>query len=96
MLIPIRIGRVAAATLLFPEHEIPAIAASEMISVLAPVLNKSFMEKVLHAIVVTIYAPRFSHAYISKLSNNDNENYQQAEVCTMLLFFLTYALYNYN
>jgi hypothetical protein len=87
MQIPIRIGRVAASALLFPGHEVPAIAASEFVSLFAPVLNKNFMEKVLHAIVVTIYAPRFSHAYISKLSNNDNEKYQQAEVCTMLLFF---------
>jgi hypothetical protein len=95
MQIPIRIGRVAAATLLFPGHEVPAVAASEMISVFAPVLNKTFMKKVLHAIIVIIYAPRFSHAYVSKLSENRDTKYQQAEVCTMLLFFLTYLLNNY-
>ena len=96
MHIPIRIGRVAAAALLFPGHEVPAIAASECISTFVPILNKTFMEKVLHAIIVVMYAPKFSHAYVFRLSESNDTKYQQAEICSMLLFFLTCIIYNYN
>lgn len=96
MQIPIRLGRVAAASLMFPGHEVPAIAASEVISVFAPLLNENVMAKVLHAIVAIMYAPRFSHSYVSKLVDAGDKKNQQAEICTMLLFFLTYAIYNYS
>lgn len=96
MQIPIRLGRVAAASLLFPGHEVPAIAASEVISVFAPLLNENVMTKVLHAIVAIMYAPRFSHSYVSLVKVGGDRKNQQAEICTMLLFFLTYTLYNYN
>ena len=93
MQIPIRIGRAVSASLLFATHEISAIAVSEVVSVLAPVLNPQFLERVLGAIVAMMYAPRFSHEIVSKLSY-DTKKYQQAEICTMLLFFLTFTLYH--
>ena len=96
MKIPIRLGRVATAFLLFPGHEVPAIAASEAISVFAPLLNENIMIKVLYATLAIMYAPRFSYSYVSKLVDVGDKKNQQAEICTMLLFFFTYTLYNYN
>lgn len=96
MKIPIRLGRVAAASLLFPGHEVPAIAVSEVISVCLPLLNENVMVKVLHVTIAIMYAPRFSHSHISKLIDVGDKKNQQAEICTMLLFFLTYILYKYN
>ena len=96
MKIPIRLGRVAAASLLFPGHEVPAIAVSEVISVFVPLFKEDVMTKVLHAIVAIMYAPRFSHSYVSKLVDVGDKKKQQAEICTMLLFFLTYTLYSFN
>ena len=96
MIIPIRIGRVATAALLFPGHEVPAIVTSELISVFGPLLNQKNREKIVRAIIVVMYAPRFSHTYVSKIFENHDKKYQQAELCTMLLFFFTYILYNYD
>lgn len=94
MQIPIRLGRVAAASLMFPGHEVPAIAVSEVISVFAPLLNENVMAKVLYAVLAIMYAPRFSHLYVSKLVEVGDKKNQQAEICTMLLFFLTYVICN--
>lgn len=94
MQISIRIGRMMASALLFPGHEIAAISVSEMTSVFVPVLNPLFIKKIASAVIVSMYAPNFSHMYIKNLSNKENIVYQQAEICTMLLFFLTYSLYN--
>ena len=94
MQIPIRIGRMMASALLFPGHEIAAISVSEITSVFAPVLNPLFIKKIASAVIVSMYAPKFSHMYIKNLSNKEDVVYQQAEICTMLLFFLTYSLYN--
>ena len=96
MKVPIRLGRVAAAYLLFPGHEVPAIAASEVISVFSPLLNKNILENVLYSIFAIIYAPKFSYSYVSKLVEVGDKENQQAEICTMLLFFITYTLLNYK
>ena len=91
MQIPIRVGRAIASMLLLPGHEVQAVAVSESISAIFPLFEPKFMEKVIGAIIVILYKPNFTYFYVSNKFKNDPK-YEQAEICTLLLFFLTYTL----
>ena len=83
----IRANRAIAASLIYPEDPIKAIAISEVSSVIIPVLNPNLFPRILGTIIAVMYQPYFAHYYIKsyhKLNNMHNE----AEICTLLLFVL--------
>tara|TARA_B100001175_G_scaffold133186_1_gene113219 strand:- start:592 stop:891 length:300 start_codon:yes stop_codon:yes gene_type:complete len=95
-LVPIvRINRIVAATLLYPQHPIQAIAASEVISVVGPFLNLKMYTKIMALTLCIMYHPNFSHFFIINYQKNQNI-YYQAEICTSLLFILTFYINNLN
>ena len=91
----IRINRALAATLLYPEHPIHAIAASETISVFGPFLNPYMYTKIMALTLCMMYYPNFSHLFIQNYQNNQNI-YYQSEICISLLFILTFYINNLN
>ena len=89
LLVPlIRSGRAISGCLLFPEHPIAVITASEFISVLAPMINPDMMPKILGTIYALLFNPTFAYYYIEKY-NNITRLYNQAEICSLLLFIVT-------
>lgn len=91
-LIPlVRTNRAIAASLLYPQHPLQAIAASEIISVFGPVLNPKLCSKIVALTIAMMYNPNFSHFFIKNYQKTQNY-YYQAEICTSLLFILTLTL----
>ena len=83
----IRANRAIAASLIYPEHPIQAIAISELSSVIIPILNPDLFPRILGTIIAAMYQPYFAHYYIKKyykLNNIHNE----AEIFILLLFIL--------
>lgn len=95
LLIPlIRASRSISACLIYPEHPVQAIAISEVISVIGPLLNPDLYPIILGSIMATMYNPRFAHYYVKKY-HDINTIHNQAEICTSLLFIATIVTYNY-
>lgn len=95
-LIPIvRINRAVAATLLYPEHPIQAIAASETFSVFGPFINPNMYTKIMALTLCMMYYPNFSHLFIQNHQKNQNV-YYQSEICISLLFIITFYINNLN
>lgn len=91
-LIPlIRANRAIAASLLYPQHPLQAIAATEIISVFGPLLNPKMYTKIVALTIAMMYNPNFSHFFIQNYQKTQNY-YYQAEICTSLLFILTLAV----
>ena len=91
-LIPIvRANRAIAASLLYPQHPLQAIAATEVISVFGPFLNPKMYTKIMALTLAMMYNPNFSHFFIQNYQKTQNY-YYQAEICTSLLFILTLAI----
>ena len=91
-LIPfVRTNRAIAASLLYTEDPIKAIAISEIISVVGPFFNKNMYVKTISLLLAMMYNPRFSQYYITNYENSQNY-YYQAEICSSLLFILTLAI----
>jgi len=90
----IRVNRAITATLLYPQHPIQAIAASEIISVFGPFLNPDIYTHIMVLTISIMYYPNFSHFFITNYKKNRNI-YYQAEICTSLLFNLTFLITYY-
>ena len=60
----IRANRAIAASLIFPENPLPAIAVSEVISVIGPILKPDLFPRILGTIMAMIYQPYFANYYI--------------------------------
>ena len=91
-LIPfIRFNRAIATTLIIPNETIKAIAISEIISVIGPFLNPYMYKKILSLTLVLMYIPNYS-LYFMDYYNEEKLIYNQAEICSLLLFVLTLVL----
>ncbi len=87
----IRTNRAIAASLLYPDHPIQAIAISEFASVIIPILNPKLFPRILGTIIAMMYQPNFAYYYIKKYQEI-NTIYNQAEICSLLLFVLTLSV----
>ena len=95
LLVPyIRSSRAISACLIYPEHPVYAIAISECISVLGPMLNPQIFAKVIGAIYALMFNPSFASYYL-KYYNKINTIYNQAEMCSLLLFISGMIITNY-
>tara|TARA_B110001450_G_scaffold45573_1_gene42143 strand:- start:1282 stop:1575 length:294 start_codon:yes stop_codon:yes gene_type:complete len=81
----IRANRAIAASLIYPEHPIQAIAISELSSVIIPILNPDLFPRILGTIIAAMYQPYFAHYYIKKYHELNNIH-NEAEICSLLLF----------
>ena len=84
----IRCNRAIVATFIYPNHPIIAISISEIISVIAPILNPNTLKKINGLILTIIYAPTFSHA-IFNIYKNDNINKNKTELLLLIIFIFT-------
>lgn len=88
-LIPlVRTNRAIAASLIYPQHPLQAIAATEIVSVFGPFLNKTMYTKIIGLTIAIIYNPKFSYFLLENFEKTQNY-YYQAEICSSLLFILT-------
>lgn len=87
----IRANRAIAASLIFPEHLFQAIAASEVISVIGPILKPDLFPRILGTIMAMMYQPYFANYYIKKYHELNNLH-NQAEICSLLLFVAVLSL----
>lgn len=95
LLIPlIRSSRAVSACLIYPEHPVQAIAISEVVSVIGPMLNPELLPKIIGTIYAMMFNPTFAHYYV-KQYHEINTIHNQAEICTALLFIATIVAYNY-
>ena len=91
MLYPgIRFCRAISAVVLFPEHLPQAVATSEVISVIGPMLNPNYFSTTIGYMLAIVYQPSFA-SHILKKKAETNMVYKQAEICLILLF-LAYML----
>ena len=91
-LIPlVRANRAIAASLLYSENPLQAIAISEIISVFGPLLNPKMYTKIVALTITMMYNPNFSHFFIQNYQKTQNY-YYEAEICTSLLFILTIVI----
>lgn len=89
----IRANRAISACLMFPEHQIHAIAASEIASVLIPLFNPNLFPKIFTTTIAIMYNPLFAD-YLIKGYHKEYNNNNQAEICFLLLFILI-SSFNY-
>ena len=95
LLIPlIRYGRAISACLIYPEHPVQAIAVIEIVSVIGPLLNPKLLPKIIGSIYAIMYNPSFA-IYFIKIYHDVNTIYNQAEVCSTLLFIIYMIIYKY-
>ena len=87
----IRANRAIVASLIYPEHPIQAIAVSEVASVLIPLLNPDLFPKILATTIAIMYNPLFAN-HLIKAYHQEYTNHNQAEICCLLLFILTYTI----
>lgn len=87
----IRANRAIAASLIYPEDPIKAIAISEFSSVIIPILNPKLFPRILGTVLAMMYQPNFAHYYIKKY-HELNTLHNQAEICSLLLFVLTLSV----
>ena len=87
----IRINRALAATLIYSEHPVEAIAISEVISVVGPFFNPMIYRNLIGTIYAIIYMPQFTEQII-KIQTKPNTLYNKAEICCLLLFIIYYGL----
>ena len=91
-LIPlIRANRALASCLIYPQHPLQAIAVSEIISVVGPILKPDLFPRILGSIMAMLYQPYFANYYIKKYHELNNIH-NQAEICCLLLFVVVLGL----
>jgi hypothetical protein len=90
----IRINRAISGILLFPDNPVATIATSEIISVFGPFCTPTIYNKIIAIIAGVLYCPTFAND-ILKIHYRESKIYNQAEICFILLFILTYGLNNY-
>ena len=61
---PIRVLRASVSALLLPDMAVEAIACSEVVSVLLPLVPVASRRRILDAILVGLYAPHFASGYV--------------------------------
>ena len=87
----IRANRALAASLIYPEHPIKAIAISETISVLGPFFNPNMYNKIIGIMFAIMYMPNYS-SYFLNYYYKQNLLHDQAEICTIILFVFIMSL----
>lgn len=87
----IRTNRAIAATLIYPEHPIQAIAISEFVSVLGPFFNPNMYNKIIGIMFAIMYMPNYSN-YFLNYYYKQNLLHDQAEICCLLLFVLIFGI----
>lgn len=87
----IRANRAIAASLIYPQHPVQAIAISEIISLVGPVLNPKLFPRILGTMLALMYSPYFAY-YFLKRYNEVNTIYHQTEICCLLLFIVTIGI----
>ena len=87
----IRANRAISACLIYPNHPIASIAASEVISVLVPIFNSRNYAIVLGLFLSFLHSPEFFDFYLDYYEKKEL-TYFQFELCTSLLFILAYSL----
>ena len=88
-LIPlVRTNRAIAASLIYPENPVLAVAASEIVSVIVPLLNPKKYSKIMAHIIAFIYNPNFASSILESYQNSD-KIYYRSEICFLLLFCIT-------
>ena len=87
----IRANRAIAASLIFPENPLPAIAVSEVISVVGPILKPDLFPRILGTIMAMMYQPYYANYYIKKYHELNNIH-NKAEICCLLLFVVVFGL----
>ena len=93
MLYPlVRAGRIASTALVFPDHQIQAIAAAELGSLVLPMLHPKQIEKIMNLTIVFLYCPKYTLDYLIYYKKL-NDIYLQAEICFILLFISMYSCY---
>ena len=80
----IRTNRAIAASLIYPEHPIQAIAISEVISVLGPFLNPNMYNKIIGIMFAIMYMPNYS-SYFLNYYYKQNLLYDQAELFVFIM-----------
>ena len=89
----LRINRALAATLICPEDPIKAVAVSEIVSVIGPMLNPKIFSRIIAYTVAFMYQPMYASAIIDIYKKNDYI-YYQAELCCLLLFVISLLIQN--
>jgi len=87
----IRANRAIAASLIFPENPLQAIAVSEVISVIGPILKPDLFPRILGTIMAMMYQPYYANYYIKKYHELNNIH-NKAEICCLLLFVVVLGL----
>jgi hypothetical protein len=87
----IRTNRAIAASLIYPEHPIQAIAISETISVLGPFFNPNMYNKIIGIMFAIMYMPNYS-SYFLNYYYKQNLLHDQAEISCLLLFVLIFGI----
>lgn len=87
----IRANRAISACLIYPEHPLSAIAVSEVISVVGPILKPDLFPRILGTIMAMMYQPYYANYYIKKYHELHNLH-NQAEICSLLLFVVVLGL----
>ena len=87
----IRTNRAIAASLIYPEHPIQAIAVSETISVLVPFFNPNMYNKIIGIMFAIMYMPNYS-SYFLNYYYKQNLLHDQAEITCLLLFVLIFGI----
>tara|TARA_A100001011_G_C14192939_1_gene792174 strand:+ start:104 stop:385 length:282 start_codon:yes stop_codon:yes gene_type:complete len=90
-LIPlVRVNRAIASTIILPEEPIKAIAISEIISAIEPILN--FKEFIVYTMAI-MYRPEYSSG-ILEIYKKHKLVYKEAEICCLLLFLSYFIIQN--
>jgi len=88
-LIPlVRTNRALAASLIYPDNPMLAVAASEIISVMVPLLNPKKYSKLIAHIIAFMYNPNYASSIIKSYQEQDML-YYKSEICFLLLFCIT-------
>ena len=87
----IRTNRAIAASLIYPQHPIRAIAISEIVSVLGPFFNLNMYNKIIGIMFAIMYMPNYSN-YFLNYYYKQNLLHDQAEICCLFLFVLIFGI----
>ena len=83
----IRFNRAISSTLILPDHPIKAIAISEVVSILIPILNTTYYARTIGHIMAFLYNPSF----ISSILENYEKPfkiYYQLELFLFIIFYI--------
>ena len=88
-----RAARIAASTLIFPDHPVYSVFICESISCISTILNPIFLQNIVVSAVILYYKPTKFVDIINILCKYDrNKINEQTEICCLLIFILTFSL----